>query len=221
MSRINLDGHALDTFALHDRRLHLTNHPDAEQGQFVLVAAYGEGTGAFGGRHELCLCFDQATRERLIASLQSEPEDDCVPPVCADEAPQTPRTASPDDAVVRLRVRPGNLEALERGVKLGRTAEGMDITARLVRQGADYVLEMTGPAGAAAEVPEPVDFQQIGEQEVATCFVCRGKFPAEEVALRRFPVAMGRWTGSSQQLVCVRCQRKLDSDSGSRRESGG
>jgi len=74
MSTITLGGHSLSTFSIHERRLHLTHHPDAERGQYVLVAVYGSGDSPFGGAHELCICLDDAGRQRLIDVLQSDPE---------------------------------------------------------------------------------------------------------------------------------------------------
>ena len=72
-------GYSLDTFSLHDRELHLTHHPDGGEGQVVLVAVFGNGTSPFGGKHELCLCLDDASRKRLIETLQSKPEEDACP----------------------------------------------------------------------------------------------------------------------------------------------
>jgi len=74
MSTIHLGNHALDTFSIHERRLHLTHHPDGGDGQVVLVAVYGTGDSPFGGKHDLCICMDDASRKRLIEILQAHPD---------------------------------------------------------------------------------------------------------------------------------------------------
>lgn len=64
------------TFALHNRRLRFITHPDAERGEYVLVAGYGIGqTTILGAAHEIHLCLDEAKRQELIALLQGDPED--------------------------------------------------------------------------------------------------------------------------------------------------
>lgn len=59
------------TFSLHNRRLRLIPHPDADAGEYVLVAGFGEGATLFTQAHnELAICFDDPTRLKLIELLQ-------------------------------------------------------------------------------------------------------------------------------------------------------
>ena len=63
------------TYSLHNRRLRFIRHPDADIGQYVLVAGFGVGETLFTqAKHELAICFDEAKRQELIALLQGEPE---------------------------------------------------------------------------------------------------------------------------------------------------
>lgn len=65
------------TYSLHKRRLLFMNHPDADAGQYVLAAVFGEGNGIWGGAHELCLCMDDEARDRLVETLNSGPLGGC------------------------------------------------------------------------------------------------------------------------------------------------
>ncbi len=68
-------GDVMPTFSLHERRLALAVHPDADRasGEVVLVAAFGDGPGILGGHHELCVCMGEQERKRLIEVLQMPP----------------------------------------------------------------------------------------------------------------------------------------------------
>lgn len=71
------------TFSLHERRLVFVRHPDADEGQYVLVAAFGKGEGLWGGKHELCICLDEKKRGELITllgTLGGEPQPSLLSP---------------------------------------------------------------------------------------------------------------------------------------------
>lgn len=62
-------------FSLSNRRLRWLTRPDADARQYMLAAGFGDGETMFtNASHELVLCLDDATRNRLVALLQSEPE---------------------------------------------------------------------------------------------------------------------------------------------------
>ncbi len=62
-------------FGLHNRRFRFLNHPDADAGQYVVAAGFGEGETMWTkAHHELVLCLDEDARQKLIALLQGEPE---------------------------------------------------------------------------------------------------------------------------------------------------
>ena len=69
------DQDVMPTYSLEKRRLALAVHPDADRasGQVVLIAAFGEGNGILGGRHELCVCMGNEERMQLIEVLQMPP----------------------------------------------------------------------------------------------------------------------------------------------------
>lgn len=63
------------TFSLHNRRLRFIPHPDADVGEYVLIAAFGHGNGMWmSGANELALCMNEETRKELIELLQRGPE---------------------------------------------------------------------------------------------------------------------------------------------------
>lgn len=74
-----------------------------------------------------------------------------------------------DDVIVPVRVRKANLEALQRGVKLGIDAVTLrPITMRLVldpREGGAtvYAIEIIASSLASASVPDPAGLEQIDE----------------------------------------------------------
>lgn len=154
---------------------------------------------------------EEAVRKLTIDYRRALERHMGLPKVTSAEPPATPRTPSPEDIVVKLRLRTPNLMQLERGIVLGRDACGVDITMRLVRQGGEYVIEMTGPPTASAEVPDAVDHQPAGEVDVVKCFACGNMVPLEETVTRKVPINEGKWTGHTSRIVCLPCAAKSES----------